>query len=337
MLYVTTRNNRDAYTVYHALTKNRCPDGGQYLPFRHPQFSAEEMDALLQQPSAHCIATVLNRLFNLNLTGWDVEFAIGRYPLRTKPLQHKILIAEVWHTPGYQFDRILKALSHRISKDSSVISEWMQIAIRAAMLFGVFADLRKQGVQTADISCVSGDFLMPISAWYAQHWGLPISNIICCCNENNSLWDLHCHGQLRTDTVSIPTILPSADVVVPQHLERLIYEYGGIAETKQYLDRCRKGMTYYPPDSILAKFRRDMYISVVSSHRITTIIPSVYRTHNQLLSSATALAYAGLMDHRTKTGSTGYAIVWSEESPVADAPAVSRILGIPEEAVCELL
>ena len=178
---------------------------------------------------------------------------------------------------------------------------------------------------------------MPISAWYARHWGLPIGNIICACNENNGLWDLHCHGQLRTDAVSIPTILPEADVVVPKYLERLIYEYGSVAETQRYLECCRKGSGYYPPDSILAKFQKEFYIRVVSSHRITTLIPSAYRTHGQLLSSATALAYAGMMDHRAKTGATGCAIVWSEESPVADAAAVSRILGIPATTINELI
>lgn len=336
MLYVTTRNNRDAYTVHHALTKNRCPDGGQYLPFRHPHFSAEELDTLLQQSSGHCIAAVLNKLFNLNMTGWDVEFAIGRSPVRLKQLQHKVLVAEAWHTPGYRFDALLNALSGRIAKDSPV-SDWMQIAVRAAVLFGIFSDLRKQGIIVADISCVSGDFLMPISAWYARHWGLPIGNIICTCNENNSLWDLHCHGQLRTDTVSIPTILPEADVVVPQHLERLIYEYGGVPETLRYLECCRKGIAYYPPDGILTKFRKDFDISVVSSRRITTLIPSVYRTYGHLLSSAAAFAYAGLMDHRSKTGATGCAVVWSEKSPVEDSAAVSRILEIPETAVIELI
>ena len=336
MLYVTTRNNRDAYTVHHALTKNRCSDGGQYLPFRHPHFSEEELEQLFQKSSGHCIAAVLNRLFNRNLTGWDVEFAIGRNPVRLKSLQHKILVAEAWHTPGYRFDTLLNALSGRIAKDCSV-SEWIQIAVRSAILFGIFSDLRKQGISRADISCVAGDFLMPISAWYARHWGLPIGNIICTCNENNSLWDLHCHGQLRTDAVSIPTILPEADVVVPHHLERLIYEYGGVPETLRYLDCCRKGMGYYPSDSLLAKFSKDFHLIVVSSQRITTLIPSVHSTHGHLLSSATALAYAGLMDHRAQTGATGCAIVWSEISPIADSAAVSRILGIPEAAVFELI
>ena len=46
MLYVTTRNNRDAYTAQRVLRENRGPDGGLYVPFREPVFSREEIDAL---------------------------------------------------------------------------------------------------------------------------------------------------------------------------------------------------------------------------------------------------------------------------------------------------
>ena len=88
---------------------------------------------------------------------------------------------------------------------------------------------------------VSGDFSAPISAVYARQWGAPIGEILCCCNENNEIWNLLSHGQLRTDGVSIPTILPSADVVVPSELERLVYEAGGCEEVERYLDACRRG------------------------------------------------------------------------------------------------
>ena len=49
MLYVTTRNNRDAYTAQRVLRENRGPDGGLYVPFREPVFSREEIDALKEK------------------------------------------------------------------------------------------------------------------------------------------------------------------------------------------------------------------------------------------------------------------------------------------------
>lgn len=337
MLYVSTRNNRDAFTANRAMRENRCPDGGHYLPFRHPSFTTETLDTLLSKSFGQCVADILNVLFNTKLTGWDVDFSIGRHPVHLEPLPHRILLAECWHTPGYRFSQLTKALHSRLLGDDSVPSGWMEIAVRTAILFGIFAELRRSGVYEADVACVSRDFITPISALYAKRWGLPVKKIVCCCNENNSIWDLICHGQMRTGTVSIPTILPAADVAVPDHLERLIYECGGMAETQRYLDVCRTGGSYCPSDSVLAKIREAMYVSVVSSQRILTTIPGVYRTHGRLLSTYSALTYAGLLDYRAKTSSARHTIVWSEEGPAAEAEMISNIMGVPESTVGELL
>ena len=178
---------------------------------------------------------------------------------------------------------------------------------------------------------------MPISVWYAKRWGLPVGKIICCCNENNALWELVCHGQLRTDTVRVPTMLPEADVTVPDHLERLIYAYGGVPETGRYLECCRRGNVYHPSDSVLMQLRRDFLISVVSSARIGTIIPGVYRTHGRLITTGTALAYGGLLDCRAKTASVEYALVWSEEGPAAQTERLADILKVPAAAMDGIL
>lgn len=315
MLYVSTRNERDVFTVNRALRENRCPLGGHYLPLRHPQLSADHVDALLERSWEDCIAYILNLAFGTKLTGPEVMFAVGRRSLRPEQLQHGILLAECWHTPGYRFARIEQALTERITGDREPPSGWMKIAVRIAVLFGVFSMLRKQGIREADISCMSGDFLMPVSAWYARHWGLPVRNIVCCCNENNSLWELLINGQLRTNAVSASTLLPEADVTVPEQLERLICEVGGVEEALRYLDAVRKGSSYCPSDAVLHRLREGLYAAVVGSRRICETIPSVYATHGKRLSPATALSYAGALDHRARNGSTGYTVIWSEEGP----------------------
>ena len=101
MLYVTTRNNRDAFTAQRALTENRGPDGGLYLPFREPSFSPEELTELLEQPFNQCVAQVLNLLFRKGLTAWDVDFAAGKNPVRLKELGQRIFVAEAWHNPRW--------------------------------------------------------------------------------------------------------------------------------------------------------------------------------------------------------------------------------------------
>lgn len=319
------------------MRENRCPDGGFYVPFRAPQFSDDDIDALTKEPFNQRLANVLNILFNTKLTCGDIDFCIGKNPVRLVPLRHRIIIAELWHNTGWSLDRMISTLAAQICGEPNVPSDWVKIGVRTAVLFGIFGELKREGIVSADISAVAGDFSGPISAWYARQWGLPVGNIICCCNENNALWDLICHGQMRTDTVSASTAIPDADVALPADLERLIYACAGIPETMRYLDACRRGRMYCPNDTALSKMRRGMYVSVVSSQRIETTIPSVYRTHAYVMSAPSALAYSGLLDYRTRAGETGYAVVIAEKSPVCDAETVGRALGVPAEKVGELL
>lgn len=319
------------------MRENRCPDGGFYLPFRHPSFSREEISALMRKPFGECVAEILNLLFHTKLTGWDIDFCVGSRCLQLENLPHRIVAAEPWHTQGLRFYRVVRALSSKLSGDLHTTTDWMSIGIRIAVLFGLFGELNKSGIETADLAVLAGDFSMPVSAWYARKWGLPIGRIICCCNENHALWELFYQGQMRTDSVSLSTVVPEADVSLPEDLERLIYECGGIAENAKYLDACRQGRAYSPADSCLEKLREGMYVSVVSSRRIESAIPGVYRSHVYLMAPATALTYSGLLDFRAKTGETGNAVIWSEDSPAVHPATTARILGIPEEQIEKMI
>lgn len=329
MLYATTRNTQDAYTAQRALMENRAPDGGLYRPFHELHFSPEEIDVMLQKPFNQCAAQILQILFKRSVSAWDIDFCVGRYPVRLEMLRHRIVMGELWHNPRWNYDHFVKNLSDHLCGISMIPGDWVKIAVGIAVLFGMFAELKRAGIETADISVVSGDFSAPMSAWYARKWGLPIGNIVCCCNENKDLWNLICHGQMRTDSISIPTMVPEADVTLPENLERLIYECGGVQEVQRYLELCCQGRIYCPNDMVWNKIRSGMHVSVVSSHRLESTILGVYRTHRYLPSPHTALAYAGLQDYRAKTGQTGYAVVLADRSPKQDRERICQMLGIP--------
>lgn len=46
MLYVTTRNRFDTYTVQWAVTHDTASDGGLFVPMQWPVFSKEELTQL---------------------------------------------------------------------------------------------------------------------------------------------------------------------------------------------------------------------------------------------------------------------------------------------------
>lgn len=340
MLYVTTRNNTEVYTANRALRENRGPDGGMYLPFRMPGISWEELEQMGRMSCNQVMAEVLNRMFRTRITGWDVDFCIGRFPVRQVSLGQRIVIGECWHNPEGNYDRLVKGLQYLLRDEASEqTGDWPRIAVRIAVLFALFADLIRDGQlakgQTVDVSVVSGEFSAPMSAWYARQWGLPIGNIVCCCNENNDIWNLMCHGQMRTDSVQIASSTPLADISLPTDLERLIFSCGGSAEVQRYLDACRSGTVYKVDNTMLSKLRSGLYVSVVSSQRIQATIPSAAATHHYLLSPYSALAYAGLLDYRAKTGAARLGLVLAERSPECDLDTVAKAMGMTEEEIRE--
>jgi len=338
VLYVTTRSNADAYTPHRILLEKRGGDGGLYVPFHHPRFTEDDLNHFAQMGFNSCVAALLNLQFNTRLTSWDVDFAVGRYPVRLKKLSQKIVIGECWHNPQWIFRPMAEHLADMVRSDreNADYGDWVSIAVRIAVLFGIYGELNRAGIADSehpfDVSLVSGDFTGPISAWYARKWGLPVGNVVCCCNENSDIWNLFCHGQLRTDGVAVKTCLPDADVILPESLERLIHAVGGTEEAARYASCVRKGSTYFVEDDFLQTLRKGIFVSVINEHRIHSAIPNMFGSTGYVLSANDALACTGLLDYRSRAGENRYALVLSERAPVTQLETVSRALKItPEE------
>lgn len=337
MLYITTRNRQDAFTVNHVLTQSRGADGGLYVPLHFPKLTQREWTAFSGKSFGQCVAEIMNLFFSTKLTGWDIDFSIGRYPARLVPFAHRIILAETWHNPDWQYQRLENNLRELLKAETDLPGDWVTVAIRVAVLAGILGLHETAGGDPVDIAVVSGDFTLPISAWYLRKMGFPIGNIICCCNENNQFWELFCNGQMRTDAQIIPTIIPEADVAMPVNLERLISEYGSASELEHYCSCCRTGTSYIASDAMLQHLHKGLFVNVVSSSRIETTIPNVYKTHNYVLSPSSALAYSGLLDYRAKTGITRNAIILCDQNPVCDGRTVAKLMDIPIEELQKII
>lgn len=334
MLYVTTRIPDDAFTAHRVLTEDRGPEGGLFAPMRSPLYTPEQIRQLADGSFSQNVADVMNLLFNTDLDGWAVEFAIGRYPIRTVNLGSKVTVAELWHNPQWQFERLARNLTKLVlgSEEELPASDWMLVGCRIAMLFGIYGELVHTGQLDAggllDIAVPSGDFSAPMAAWYAREWGLPIGNIAVCCNENNGLWNLFRQGELRTDAVAVRTGLPACDHGVPPGLERLIHSALGPAEALRYAECCRAGGVYQLAEHLCKQLGRGIFVSVVSQHRTESMIGGIYRSFGYICEPHTALAYSGLADYKARAGEGRLALILSEESPAFHVGTVSGCLGI---------
>lgn len=344
MLYATTRNNRDTYTAQRVLAMKRGGDGGLIVPYRIPRFSQEEIQALGTKGFNRNLADTMNLLCGTRLTGYDIDLAIGRSSVRLQQLGQKIIMAECWHNTDWRFDRMVGDLARLACTDKTAVPEtagWAGTGVRIAVLFGIFGELIREGLagehNKMDISLVAGDFSAPMAAWYARFMGLPIGNIVCCCNENGNLWNFICHGQMRTDGVAVKTVVPEGDVVVPEGLERLIDVYGGPEESNRFAETLRRGGLYHVEDGFLGRLRRGIYVTVSSDRRILDTIPSAWATHRYLMGPSSALAYAGLQDYRARTGEMRTALVMTGKSPRKQAAAVAQAMGKSMEELKTML
>lgn len=342
MLYVTTRSKLDAYTAFRTLEQNRGPDGGLFVPFRLPHLDAAQIEGLRDKSFGQCVAEALNLFFSARIDGWDVDFSIGRNPAKLVPVSHRIIIAETWHNPDWNFGRMVRNLSSTIrgSDDKrGCPSNWAWTAVRIAALFGLCGELERLGAvdlnHPVDLAVPAGDFSAPMSAWYAREMGLPIQNILCACNENSAAWDLLHHGQMRTNAVAVPTSTPEADVGLPSDLERLIFETLGLEETLRYCQACRKGEMYAPGEK-LETLRDGIYAAVIGQARLDSIINSVYRSGTYLLGPYSALAYGGLQDYRAVTGESRTVLLLAEQSPACAKETVAKAMGITVHQLKEM-
>ena len=344
MLYVTTRDKTNVCTAYRTLGRNRGEDGGFYVPFQMPHLDGTQLSELKDKAFGQTVADVLNLLFNARLDGWDVDFSIGRYPTKLVAMSHRIVFAELWHNPDLDFARIVRNLTGRIRGADDTVGEptnWAWIAVRIAVLFGVFGELLRINMvdpdHPIDVAVPSGDFTAPMAVWYAREMGLPIANIICGCNDNGGIWDLLHHGQIHTDSVAAQTMTPAGDHAVPPDLERLIHATLGTDETQRFLKACNSGRIYCPPESRFEELRRGMYAGVVSGGRMESIIRSFYNTSTYIMDPYSALAYCSLQDYRTRYAESRSALVLSEKSPAHASSIVARSLGITVEELSDRL
>lgn len=312
MLYVTTRDHKDAYTVHKTYLSDTAADGGVFVPFRLPVYSQEDIGDLVSKGANEIIADVLNRFFGTKLTPWAVDLAIGRNTLKLYSLSQKILIAEPWHNPteNYTFaqQNLYKLLSD--AKDISIHpTRWVKIAIKIAFIFAVYGSLRSTDMieqdASFDIAVNTTDFVDPIAAWYAKEMGLPINTILCSCTGDDAVWDLIHRGQISTNSIGD---------ALNQGVEQLVYAAYGLGESIRYVNASASKKTFTLDFEILKPLSDTFFCAMMSQNRADTVSNSVVRTDSYQLCSTGALAYGAVQDYRAKTGENKVTLLFSNQS-----------------------
>lgn len=340
MLYVTTRNRHDAYTAHRALHEERAPDGGSFLPFRMPTCDQALLEDWSKKSFGQVAAEVMNMLLPTNVTGWDVEFSVGRHPARLVKMGRRVTVVQLWRNPGEDYAYFEKALARLVYKDNTVPSEWVRMAIRMSALAGLVLQFLRdeQGnEETVDVAVNAYDFFTPMAVWYLRQMGFPIGRIICSCDENAAVWDLLHMGETRTDIAALKTGTVGVDAALPPQMERLICATLGQEEALRFSGVCAHGDVYTVPAEKQKLLQSGLYAAAVSNRRTDDLIQSVYTTNGCVVAPQTAKSYGGLLDYRAKTGESRRTLVLEDRNPAFNKVTVCTATGLTEAQLRENL
>ena len=304
MLYVTTRDNKDAFTAHRVLSANTAADGGLYVPFRLPVYEENDIVQLADKSFGQIVAEVLNQFYGARLSGWDVELAIGKNTSKVAAMSHRIAVAELWHNPTGKFSYLVDSLYSAIhdAKDQKT-TEWFVVSVRIAVLFGLYAMLVQQNIvplgQMVDIAVPVEDFSAPAAGLYARKMGLPIGTIVCTGDDNSVVWDLLHRGTFITSGVG--------------------------------------ASLYSVSEEQLPILSEGFFCAVAGAMRSSNTINSVYRSNQYIMDPGAAVCYGGLQDYRARTGESCITLIMSENTPMDASKEILAATGLTYEKMVEFV
>lgn len=311
MLYVTTRNTNDAFTSYRTLVNDLGPDGGSFIPFRMPVFTHPQLARLKDKSFSENVADILNIFFSTKLNGWDLDLDIGRNFLRVTAMNHRIVVAELWHNLEGNYSYLERMLFQKIAPDNTVITNWPRIAIRIAVMFGIYGQLMHENMlkigENFDFTVRNDDLISPIAALYCQNMGMPVNTVICACDSTNNLWDFIHRGFVNTAMLNSETA---------NGIERLLHLTFGSKYVADFGVACENKRQFSLSADELPQMNKSLFCSVSGKDRAQAIVSSLYRTNAYHIDDEAALSYGGLQDYRAKIRSSQLTIILSEKTPV---------------------
>lgn len=333
MLYVTTRDNKDAFTAHKVLTANVAADGGLYVPFRLPAYNQEEIANLKEKSFGQVVADVLNQFYGSHLSGWDVELAVGKNASKLTTMNHRIVVAELWHNPTGKFSYLVDNLFACVCDvQGQKPTTWFIVSVRIAVLFGLYAVAMQQNLiedgQAMNIAVPVNDFSAPAAGYYARQMGLPIGTIICTGDENSAVWDLLHRGTFATGGVNASLLLG---------IERLIFSALGMSEAEKFRSVAENGKGYTVSEEMLPALNEGFFCAVAGESRGSNIINSVYRSNNYILEPETAVCVGGLQDYRARIGESAMTLVLAENTPMDAAKEIMASTGLTFEKLVALV
>lgn len=198
----------------------------------------------------------------------------------------------------------------------------------------------KQG-EKFNVAVPTGNFGDILAAYYAKCMGVPIDKLICASNRNKVLTDFLATGVYDRNREFYTTSSPSMDILISSNLERMIFHASGNnAELTASLmkDLAEKGR-YELPAEVLKKLQSEFFGGFCDEKGTKETISKLFKEHNYLCDTHTAVAANVLEQYRKTTGDDTLTVVASTASPYKFAASVLPALtadALPEDGFAQL-
>lgn len=315
MLYVSTRNKVDAFTAYRALRNDAAPDGGIFMPMNLPVLKDVQLAELEQMNFGQTVAYIVNMFFGSKISGWDVDFAIGRQAVVLNEIGHKVCVSENWHNPAGEFNYFVRRLYTLVCGEKFPKQKpnfWFFTTAYIALLFGTYGRLCRTDVYEFDIAVQTLDLQQLLAIRCAQKMGLPVIKIILGSLDGDGLWEFVSYGDY-----------PTARKDLPAGLEALLWLNFGVQEVRKYLQTTQKRGIYKLNPMDLETLRQGVFVAVVGDARANDVAVGARRSTGYAMESGTARAFGALQDYRAKCGENRNTLLLADTMPAATTGKMS--------------
>lgn len=307
MLYLSTKSKADSFTAYKVLHSAAAPDGGMFMPMQIPVQDDYALDRFERMSFGETTAAVINLFFGTKLSGWDVDFTIGRQAVELVHIGHKISVAESWHNTAGSRQYLVQRL-YNLAIGNPVNTQkpnaWFCTVVNIAMLFGVYGKFCRQDVYNFDVAVDTEDLQLLLAVRYAQRMGLPVRKIVLGCMEGDGLWDFLSYGDYT-----------AAKKERNVAFEALLWLACGYREVERYHASLEEKVTYRLNTLPLESFRKDLFGTVVGDHRVKNVMENTLKTNAYQMETEMARAFGALLNYRAKTGENRTTLMFGNNAP----------------------
>ena len=170
----------------------------------------------------------------------------------------------------------------------------------------------------------TGNFGNILAAYYAKQMGIPIAKFICASNKNNILTDFIETGVYDRNRAFYTTTSPSMDILISSNLERLLFHLYDEDEAKvtELMTSLSKDGVYKISDEVKAKLDAEFFGGCCDDEGTKATIAKMFKDHNYLCDTHTAVAVNVYDQYVEKTGDTTPTVIASTASPYKFAASV---------------